>query len=72
MRPGIVAMAEELERNDMVRLMTMKGELVALATMLTRSEMVADMNEGEIARPDSVFLPTEAYPRAWKKNDSSS
>ena len=72
MRPGIVAMAEELERNDMVRLMTMKGELVALATMLTRSEMVADMKEGEIARPDSVFLPTEAYPRAWKKNDSSS
>ena len=65
-------MAEELERNDIVRLMTMKGELVALATMLTRSEMVADMNEGEIARPDSVFLPTEVYPRAWKKNDSSS
>ncbi|MDE0708207.1 MAG: RNA-guided pseudouridylation complex pseudouridine synthase subunit Cbf5 [Candidatus Poseidoniales archaeon] len=71
MRPGIVSIANHLERGDMVRLMTMKGELVALASMLTRSEMVAEMNEGEIARPDSVFLPPELYPRAWKKKSSS-
>ncbi len=69
MRPGIVSIADHLERGDTVRLMTMKGELVALASMLTRSEMVVEMNEGEVARPDSVFLPPEAYPRAWKKKD---
>ncbi len=70
MRPGIVSIAEELERGDTVRLMTMKGELVAIASMLTRSEMITEMNEGEVARPDSVFLPSETYPRAWKKNTS--
>ena len=70
MRPGVVSIADDLERGDSVRIMTMKGELVALATMLTRSEMVAEMNEGEVARPDSVFLPSETYPRAWKKNTS--
>ena len=47
--------------------MTMKGELVAIASMLTRSEMVSEMNEGEVAKPESVFLPAETYPRAWKK-----
>ena len=70
MRPGIVSIADDLQRGDTVRLMTMKGELVALASMLTRSESVVEMKEGEVARPDSVFLPPEAYPRAWKKGNS--
>ena len=71
MRPGIVSIAANLERGDTVRLMTIKGELVALASMLTRSEMIVEMDEGEVARPESVFLPSEVYPRAWKKNNSS-
>ena len=68
MRPGIVSVSENLERGDSVRLMTMKGELVALASMLTRTEMIPEMNEGEVARPDAVFLAAEAYPRSWKKS----
>ena len=71
MRPGIVSIADDLQRGDTVRLMTVKGELVALASMLTRSESVVEMKEGEVARPDSVFLPSEAYRRAWKKGNSS-
>ena len=71
MRPGIVSIDEDLERGDTVRLMTIKGELVAIASMLTRSESIIEMKEGEVARPDSVFLPTDAYPRAWKKGNSS-
>ena len=71
MRPGIVSIAENLERGDTVRLMTMKGELVAMASMLTRSESIVEMKEGEVARTDSVFLPSDAYPRAWKKGNSS-
>ena len=70
MRPGIASISDNLERGDKVRLVTLKEELVALATMHTRSEMVAEMKEGEIARPDAVFLPPETYPRTWKKNDS--
>lgn len=71
MRPGIVSISEHLERGDTVRLMTIKGELVALASMLTRSESIIEMKEGEVANPDSVFLPADAYPRAWKKGNSS-
>ena len=72
MRPGIASISNNLERGDQVRLLTLKGELVALATMHTRSEMVAEMKEGEVARPDSVFLPADTYPRAWKKSDGTS
>jgi H/ACA ribonucleoprotein complex subunit 4 len=71
MRPGIVSISEHLERGDTVRLMTIKGELVALASMLTRSESIIEMKEGEVAQTDSVFLPTDAYPRSWKKGNVS-
>ena len=52
--------------------MTMKGDLVALASMLTRSELIIEMKEGEVARPEAVFLAPETYPRAWKKGEPSS
>ena len=71
MRPGIVSIAEHMERGDTVRLMTIKGEVGAIASMLTRSESIIEMKEGEVARPDSVFLPSDVYPRAWKKGNSS-
>ena len=67
MRPGIVSVENDLERGDIVRLLTLKGELVSLGSMLTRTEMIQEMETGEIARPDLVFLPSETYPKAWKK-----
>jgi H/ACA ribonucleoprotein complex subunit 4 len=70
-RPGIVSVAPDLARGDTVRLMTLKGELVATASMLTRSEMIADMKTGEVARPESVFLAADIYPKAWKKSPSA-
>jgi H/ACA ribonucleoprotein complex subunit 4 len=70
MRPGIVSVEEDLERGDSVRLMTLKGELVSLGTLLTRTEMIQEMDNGEIARPDLVFLPPEIYPKAWKKTQN--
>lgn len=70
MRPGIVSVHENLERGDTVRLMTLKGELVSVGTMLTRTEMIQEMDSGEVARPELVFLPPETYPRAWKKSQN--
>ncbi len=67
MRPGIISIEENLERGDTVRMMTLKGELVSMGAMLTRTEMVQEMESGEVARPELVFLPPETYPRAWKK-----
>ena len=68
MRPGVVSVDENLERGDVVRLITLKDELVSMAAMLTRTEMIKEMDNGEIARPELVFLPPETYPKAWKKS----
>ena len=68
LRPGVVSITEGLSRGDMVQILTMKGELVAIGSLLARSEMIVDMVEGVIAKPSSVFLSADAYPRAWKKS----
>ncbi len=66
LRPGISRIAPDINRGDTVRLITLKGELVAIADMLTRSELVQEMTEGEVAKPTSVFLEPGTYPRTWK------
>ena len=71
LRPGIVKLDEGMSRGDTVRLTTLKGELVAVAEMLTRSELVKEMTEGEVAKPTSVFLEPGTYPRTWKNYSSN-
>ncbi|MEE2812190.1 MAG: RNA-guided pseudouridylation complex pseudouridine synthase subunit Cbf5 [Candidatus Thermoplasmatota archaeon] len=71
LRPGLVSIDSNLIRGDLVRVMTMKGELVATATMLTRAEMVEEMQTGDIAKPEAVFLSADTYPRAWKKSSDN-
>lgn len=68
LRPGIVSIAADLSRGDTVQILTLKGELVAIGSMKIRSEIIGEMEEGVITKPNSVFLPAEAYPRAWKKS----
>ncbi|MDP6906401.1 MAG: RNA-guided pseudouridylation complex pseudouridine synthase subunit Cbf5 [Candidatus Thalassarchaeaceae archaeon] len=70
LRPGVVSIDADLARGDRVQILTLKNELVAVATMLVRSEMIESMTEGEIAKPEAVFLGSEVYPRAWKKSTS--
>lgn len=71
-RPGLVSVPEDLSRDDIVRIETMKGELVATGSMLVRSGMIAEMTGGEVARPTAVFLPLEVYPKSWKKASDTS
>ncbi len=68
LRPGIVSIAEGLVRGDVVQILTLKGELVATGTMRIRSDIINEMEEGVIAKPNSVFLSAETYPKAWKKS----
>ena len=69
MRPGIVSVENDLERGDLVRLLTLKGELVSLGSMLTRTEMIKKWRL--VKSPARLgLLPSETYPKAWKKAQS--
>jgi H/ACA ribonucleoprotein complex subunit 4 len=65
-RPGIVSIAKGLAKGSIVRLMTLKGEVVALAQLLIESDSIPDLNAGEVAKSQSVLMDIDVYPRAWK------
>ncbi|MEE3082799.1 MAG: RNA-guided pseudouridylation complex pseudouridine synthase subunit Cbf5 [Candidatus Thermoplasmatota archaeon] len=68
LRPGIVSITADLARGDTVQILTLKGELVGIGSMKVRSDIITEMEEGVIVKPNSVFLSADTYPRAWKKS----
>ena len=63
MRPGIISMPSNLPAGSEISLMTVKGELVALAEMQYSTDDVQTMEHGEVARSNTVLLETGTYPR---------
>ena len=67
LRPGVVSIAEDLKSGDEVLIVSMKGEAVAIATLSQSSKIVPTMTQGEVAKPTSVIMKEDTYPRSWKK-----
>lgn len=67
LRPGVVSIAEGLKVGTEVLLVTMKGEAVAIAKMSQNSNVIPDMTQGEVAKPNCVLMREDTYPRSWKK-----
>ena len=63
--PGIVGIAQDVVRGDEVAIMSLKGEIVCLATMSVNGSDVPNMNGGEVARPNLVLMPPDTYPKRW-------
>ncbi len=66
--PGVAACAENIERGNMVAIMTLKGEAVALGTAKASSKEMSRSNSGVAATVDRVLMDTSTYPRAWKSH----
>jgi H/ACA ribonucleoprotein complex subunit 4 len=65
--PGVVKLHEGIRPGDTVALLTMKGELIALATAEMSSERILEERRGIAFKPRRVILEPGLYPRAWKK-----
>lgn len=64
-RPGIVRIAEGISAGDEVLLESLKGEAIAIATLERDSDKMSDLTHGEMARPNTVLMDQETYPRQW-------
>ncbi|WP_297556272.1 RNA-guided pseudouridylation complex pseudouridine synthase subunit Cbf5 [Thermococcus sp.] len=65
--PGIVKLHKGIKRGDLVAIMTLKDELVALGkAMMTSGEML-QRSKGIAVDVDKVFMPREWYPKLWAK-----
>lgn len=64
-RPGVVGLNPGVKRGDEVAIITMKHEIVCLASMSVNGDDVKNMTGGEIARPNLVLMPPQTYPKRW-------
>jgi len=69
--PGIVKLHEDIKPGDTVALLTMKGELVALATAEMSSERILEERRGIAFKPERVILEPGLYPRAWGRKSQA-
>lgn len=63
---GGVCRLDETEKEDMVAIMTMKGELVALGYAKMDWKEIKKAKRGMVADVDRVVMERTLYPRMWK------
>jgi H/ACA ribonucleoprotein complex subunit 4 len=67
LRPGLVSIAKDLKAKQEVLIVTQKGEVVALAKLSVTGSTIQEMKQGEVAKPHTVLMKQDTYPRSWKK-----
>lgn len=65
MVPGLARFDSGIEKNDLVILVSTKGEAVALAWAEMTSSQMASVDHGIIARSKRVIMDRDTYPRRW-------
>jgi H/ACA ribonucleoprotein complex subunit 4 len=67
--PGIVKLSNNIKPKDTVAIMTLKGELVALAKAIVDSNTMYNSKKGEAAAPDRVIIHPDTYPKQWTTSE---
>ncbi len=63
--PGIVKVHKDIKKDDLVAVMTLKDELVALGKALMTSGEMLQRSKGIAVDVDKVFMPRDWYPKLW-------
>ena len=66
--PGVVEVDTEIKKDDMVAIMTLKGEGVAIGKALRPTEEIIEKDTGLCTEIDRVFMKKGTYPAIWKKH----
>ena len=64
---GVVSLSSDMKKDDMVMLMTLKGEAVAIAKCADTSDRIAKAKSGIVAISERVLMERGRYPSMWKK-----
>lgn len=65
MIPGLARYDNEIEREDLIVLMTTKGEAIALAYAEMTTSQMNSVEHGIVARSKRVIMDRDTYPRRW-------
>lgn len=64
--PGILELETGIEVGDLVAMMTLKGEAIALGKALMTSEQILEMDRGLAVQTHRVIMEKGTYPRSWR------
>jgi H/ACA ribonucleoprotein complex subunit 4 len=64
--PGVLTVETNISPDNLIALMTLKGELISLARATATSKQILEAEHGIVARPERVVMSPGTYPRKWK------
>jgi predicted rRNA pseudouridine synthase len=67
--PGVAMVSNRVRKGELVALLTLKGELVAVGRSLMDYNEVLEASRGIVVEPVRVVLEPGLYPRAWKRGE---
>ncbi|MDH7517121.1 MAG: RNA-guided pseudouridylation complex pseudouridine synthase subunit Cbf5 [Candidatus Thermoplasmatota archaeon] len=65
--PGVVEVDSDILKGDLVAVLTLKGEGVALMNCLMSTEEIMKKDTGVCASPERVLMNKGTYPSIWKR-----
>ena len=65
--PGVVEVDTDIKKDDIVAILTLKGEGVALMKSLMSTEEIIQKDTGMCASIERVLMNKGTYPSIWKK-----
>jgi H/ACA ribonucleoprotein complex subunit 4 len=63
---GILKLSPDIAKDETVRILTLKGELVAAGESIGTSAEILKSNKGIMVNIKKVFMEPETYPKMWK------
>jgi H/ACA ribonucleoprotein complex subunit 4 len=64
--PGVLSVSEGVKKDDILAIMSAKGELIAIGKALLTAEEIRSMRRGLASTTDRVVMKSGTYPRMWK------
>jgi H/ACA ribonucleoprotein complex subunit 4 len=64
--PGVVTVDTQIQKDTLIAVMTLKGEVVTLSKAVETTEQILNLEHGIIATPERVIMPRGTYPKVWK------
>ncbi len=68
--PGVAAVTDGMKKGDTVAVVSLKGELVAIAQAQVSAKEALEMEKGWVAKTKRVIMKRGVYPSVWKKKES--
>ena len=64
--PGVLSLESDIKKEDLVAILSLKGEVIALAKANLATEEILNVKHGTVATLERVLMERGTYPKVWK------